>query len=248
MTEPLLSVSNVEVSFGGVRAAAGASIDVMPGEFLAIIGPNGSGKTTLINLCTGYVKPKSGTIRLDGRDITSRKPRDITKLGIARAFQIPQLFGEHSVIENLTLAVAAHRGFWDGWRPLDRPAYREEAMRLLDMVGLAEIASSNAATLPEGQRKLTDIAIALALKPRLLLLDEPTAGVSGDEKFPLMDRLTDVLRKQEVTTVFVEHDMDLVRRYADRVAVWSQGKVAANGPPEQVLTDPAVLRDVVGVI
>lgn len=248
MTAPLLSVEKVNVAFGGVQAASEAELDVMTGEFLAIIGPNGSGKTTLINLCTGYVKPKSGTIRLDGRDITRKKPRQITKLGIARAFQIPQLFGEHTVVENLMLAAAAHQGFWDGWRPLNRPDFRAEAMRLLDMVGLADIADASAATLPEGQRKLTDIALALALKPRLLLLDEPTAGVSGDEKFPLMDRLTAVLREQKVTAVFVEHDMDLVRRYADRVAVWNQGRVAASGPPETVFNDPMVLRDVVGVV
>ncbi len=248
MSRPLLSVRGVHVAFGGVRAAQGAEIDVMPGEFLAIIGPNGSGKTTFINLCTGYVKPSSGTITLEGRDITSRKPRDIARLGIARAFQIPQLFGDHSVVDNLMLAIAAQRGFWDALKPLDRPAYREAAMELLRMIGLEEVADDNAATLPEGLRKLTDIALALALKPRLLLLDEPTAGVSSGEKFPLMDRLTAVLRAEGVTAVFVEHDMDLVRRYADRVAVWAQGKVAAEGAPDEVLNDPAVLRDVVGVI
>ncbi|ESR23448.1 ABC transporter ATP-binding protein [Lutibaculum baratangense] len=248
MTAPLLSVRDVHVSFGGVRAADGVDVEVRQGEVLAIIGPNGSGKTTFINLCTGYVKPHAGSIHLEGRDITRNTPRQITKLGIARAFQIPQLFTEHRVIDNLMLAVAARQGFWQVLAPLDQPAHRQRATALLEMVGLQDQAESDVATLPEGIRKLTDIALALALEPRLLLLDEPTAGVSSGEKFPLMDRLMNVLRSQGVTAVFVEHDMDLVRRYADRVIVWNQGKVVADGPPDEVMNDPAVLRDVVGVI
>ena len=244
----LLSVRGVKVAFGGVKAADGVDLDVNAGEFLAIIGPNGSGKTTFINLATGYVKPQAGSIHLDGRDITRLKPRQITRLGIARAFQIPQLFTDHTVLENLMLAVAAEAGFWRWQSPLGIPSVREAATALLDTVGLADLAETDSAALPEGGRKLTDIALALALKPRLLLLDEPTAGVSSDEKFPLMDRLAAVLRERGVTAVFVEHDMDLVRRYADRVVVWSQGRVAAEGAPDTVLVDPAVLRDVVGVI
>lgn len=248
MSAPLLSVRGVRVAFGGVKAADGVDLDVNAGEFLAIIGPNGSGKTTFINLATGYVKPQAGTILLEGRDITSARPRDVTKLGIARAFQIPQLFTEHTVLENLMLAVAANQGFWRWQSPLGSPAVREAAMDLLATVGLADMAGASSNALNEGARKLTDIALALALKPRLLLLDEPTAGVSTDEKFPLMDRLAAVLRERGVTAVFVEHDMDLVRRYADRVVVWNQGRVVADGAPDAVLTDPAVLRDVVGVL
>ena len=248
MSAPLLSVRGVRVAFGGVKAADGVDLDVNAGEFLAIIGPNGSGKTTFINLATGYVKPQAGTILLEGRDITSARPRDVTKLGIARAFQIPQLFTEHTVLENLMLAVAANQGFWRWQSPLGSPAVREAAMDLLATVGLADMAGASSNALNEGARKLTDIALALALKPRLLLLDEPTAGVSTDEKFPLMDRLAAVLRERGVTAVFVEHDMDLVRRYADRVVVWNQGRVVADGAPDTVLTDPAVLRDVVGVL
>ena len=248
MSAPLLSVSGVRVAFGGVKAADGVDLTVNEGEFLAIIGPNGSGKTTFINLATGYVKPQAGSIRLGERDITRLKPRQITKLGIARAFQIPQLFTEHTVIENLMVAVAAHAGFWRWQSPLGTPSVRETAEDLLATVGLTEHADADSATLSEGARKLTDIALALALRPRLLLLDEPTAGVSTDEKFPLMDRLAGVLRERGVTAVFVEHDMDLVRRYADRVLVWNQGRVAAEGPPDTVLSDPAVLRDVVGVV
>lgn len=247
MSVPLLSTRDVRVTFGGVKAADGVSVEVYAGELLAIIGPNGSGKTTFLNLCTGYIRPQSGTISLAGRDITGMSPRAITQLGVARAFQIPQLFTEHRLIENLMLAVAARRGFWRPFQPLKQAGHKNEALALLDLVGLAPAADRFAAELPEGMRKLADIALALALKPKLLLLDEPTSGVSASEKFVLMDTLTRVLREQHVTTAFVEHDMDLVRNYADRVLVWDQGTVMASGPPTQVLQDARVLQKVVGV-
>jgi branched-chain amino acid transport system ATP-binding protein len=247
MNAPLLSARDVRVTFGGVKAADGVSVDIHAGELLAIIGPNGSGKTTFLNLCTGYIRPQSGTITLDGRDITGFSPRAVTRLGVARAFQIPQLFTGHRLIENAMLAVAARRGFWTPVQRLERAGHRGEALALLDLVGLAQAADRFASELPEGMRKLADIALALALKPKLLLLDEPTSGVSAAEKFVLMDTLTAVLRDQKVTTVFVEHDMDLVRNYADRVIVWDQGQVMASGPPAQVLQDARVLQNVVGV-
>jgi branched-chain amino acid transport system ATP-binding protein len=244
---PLLCARGLTLAFGGVRAADGVDVDVAPGEFLAIIGPNGSGKTTFLNLCTGYLKPTAGTITLAGRDIAGLTPRVITRLGIARAFQIPQLFAEHSLIENVMLAVAAQRGFWHPLRSLDRAEHREPAHRLLDLVALSPHAERPVTELPEGTRKLADIALALALRPKLLLLDEPTSGVSSAEKFPLMETLAAALRAEHVTSVFVEHDMDVVRGYADRVLVWDQGRVMAEGPPATVLSDPRVLQNVVGV-
>jgi branched-chain amino acid transport system ATP-binding protein len=247
LKEALLRSRDVRVTFGGVKAADGVSLEIYPGELLAIIGPNGSGKTTFLNLCTGYIHPQSGTISLDARDITGLSPRAITRRGVARAFQIPQLFTKHRLIENVMLAVAARHGFWTSWRSLDSAGRRSQALALLDLVGLAPAAERFAAELPEGMRKLADIALALALKPKLLLLDEPTSGVSASEKFGLMDTLTAVLREQKVTTAFVEHDMDLVRRYADRVLVWDQGKVVASGTPANVLQDARVLENVVGV-
>jgi branched-chain amino acid transport system ATP-binding protein len=247
VNRPLLSARDVRVTFGGIKAADRVSVDVHAGELLAIIGPNGSGKTTFLNLCTGYIRPQSGTVSLDGRDITGLSPRVVTRLGVARAFQIPQLFTEHRLIENAMLAVAARRGFWTPIQPLERAGHRDEALALLDLVGLAAASDRFAAELPEGMRKLADIALALALKPKLLLLDEPTSGVSAAEKFVLMDTLTAVLREQTITTVFVEHDMDLVRNYANRVLVWDQGQVMASGSPAEVLQDPRVLQNVVGV-
>jgi branched-chain amino acid transport system ATP-binding protein len=247
MNTPLLTARNIYVTFGGVRAADDVTLDIFPGEFLAIIGPNGSGKTTFLNVCTGYVQPTGGSIALAGREITGMTPRAITQLGIARSFQHPQLFTEQTLLANVLLAVAARRKFWNLLRPLDRTSYMEEALSLIDLIGLRDEASSSVANLPEGMRKLTDIALALALQPQLLLLDEPTSGVSSDEKFSLMDTLIGALRRQSVTAAFVEHDIELVRKYADRVAVWDQGKVLVVGDPAPILSDARVMQTVVGV-
>jgi branched-chain amino acid transport system ATP-binding protein len=247
MSAPILSARGVHVTFGGVRAADDVALDIFPGEFLAIIGPNGSGKTTFLNLCTGYVRPSAGSISLDGRDITGLTPRAITRLGIARSFQHPQLFTDQSLIENVLLAIAANRHFWNPLRPLDRADDVEQSLALIDLIGLQAAAHSPVISLPEGMRKLIDIALALALRPRLLLLDEPTSGVSSDEKFALMDTLIGALRRQAVTAAFVEHDIELVHRYADRVAVWDQGRVVAVGAPAQILADARVMQAVVGV-
>jgi branched-chain amino acid transport system ATP-binding protein len=244
---PLLSARGLRLAFGGVKAADGIDLDVMPGEFLAIIGPNGAGKTTFINMSTGYLKPQAGTIEYDGQPIIGLSPRAIVRRGIGRSFQLPQLFTEHTVLENAALAIAAHAGIWSPFTPLLRRSYHDQAMALLDRFGLAPVAQSRADALNEGARKLADIAMAVALQPRLVLMDEPTSGVAAAEKMGIVETLVRVLRDTGVTAVFVEHDMDVVARFADRVAVWSQGRIAALGPPQQVLTDPTVLRDVIGI-
>jgi branched-chain amino acid transport system ATP-binding protein len=247
MKQPILEAKDLHVAFNGVRAADGVSLTVHDGEFLAIIGPNGSGKTTVLNLCTGYVRPKSGSVYLDGRDITRLAPRSIASLGVARAFQIPQLFSAQRVIDNMMLALAAKNGLWTVVRPLETEARRAEAEALLGLVGLAGDKNRISSTLPEGHRKLLDIAVALALKPRLLLLDEPTSGVSALERFPLMEALMGALRQRQITALFVEHDMDVVARYASRVLVWNAGQIMAEGHPDDVFRDPRVLQSVVGV-
>lgn len=244
---PLLEARGLRLAFGGVRAADGIDLAVLKGEFLAIIGPNGAGKTTFINMATGYLRPQAGSIRYEGQEITGRRPRDIVRRGIARSFQLPQLFSEHSVEENAALAVAAREGIWSPLAPLLRRGWREEARELLDRFGLLPVAAQRADTLNEGTRKLADIAMAVALKPRLLLMDEPTSGVAAAEKMAVVETLARVLREAAVTAVFVEHDMDVVERFADRVAVWSQGRIAALGPPGEVLADPAVQREVIGI-
>jgi branched-chain amino acid transport system ATP-binding protein len=244
---PILAVRDLHINFGGIKAADGVDVDIHPHELVAIIGPNGSGKTTFLNLCTGYISPTRGSVTFDRRTITDLSPRAITRRGIARAFQIPQLFTGHSLVENVMLAIAARHGIWQAVRPLRRIAYWQEARRILDLLSLGDVADQSTGTLPEGMRKLADIAIAMALKPRLLLLDEPTSGVSSAEKMPLMDTIVAVLRAEKVTALFVEHDMDVVERYADRVLVWDSGRVVVEGPPREVLRSPEVLERVIGV-
>ncbi|MGL4324471.1 MAG: ABC transporter ATP-binding protein [Beijerinckiaceae bacterium] len=247
MSAPLLSARGLKIRFGGVIAADGIDLDVFEGENLAIIGPNGAGKTTFLNMATGYLKPQAGAVYFQDQDITALNPRQITKLGIARAFQIPQLFLDQSVIENMLIAASARSGKPSGFRHLLDMPERTDMEHLLGLMGVQSYAERKAYELPEGQRKLVDIALALALKPKLLLMDEPTSGVASSEKLGIMDVLTAALRTERVSSVFVEHDMDMVERYADRVAVWSSGKIQVSGPPSQVLNDPHVREKVIGI-
>jgi branched-chain amino acid transport system ATP-binding protein len=247
MSTPMLQAEDLHISFGGIKAADGVSLTVNRGERLAIIGPNGAGKTTFINMTTGYLRPQRGRIHLEGREITRRSPRAITRLGVARSFQIPQLFTEHTALDNLLLAAAARDRAWQPWRRLGALDARAEMLELLALVDLRDAADHVITELPEGMRKLIDIAMALALRPKLLMMDEPTSGVSSTEKFAIMDTLLHALERREVTAVFVEHDMEVVSKYAGRVAVWNQGLIVADGPPAEVLSDPAVLRDVTGM-
>ena len=247
MTEPLLAASGLRIGFGGVVAADGVSLEVPRGQRLAIIGPNGAGKTTFCNICTGYLKPMAGTVRFDGHSITSRPPRAITRLGIGRAFQVPQLFVNDTTLDNMLLAVAARDRSWQPWRALGTARQRDEMRELLALLGVADVADRVVRELPEGTRKLIDIALALALSPKLLVMDEPTSGVSSADKFDVMETLMRALATRGITTMFVEHDMEIVKLHADRVVVWTAGKIFAEGPPAIVLSDPAVIATVIGV-
>jgi branched-chain amino acid transport system ATP-binding protein len=224
--------------FGQVAAAEDVSVQVQTGEWVSIIGPNGAGKTTLLNLVTGYVKPERGQILYMGADITGLPPRDVTRLGIARSFQVPQLYADLTVEENLLMALAARAGrALDFWNPLRSDGWLAGAHETLEHFGLGRYADRLAKELPGGARKLLDIALAFALRPRLLLMDEPTSGVSRQEKFEVMDTLVEVLQPTGVTVLFVEHDMDIVRRYALRVLVLREGRLVADGDPEDVLAE-----------
>ena len=247
MSRVLISARGLKIRFGGVIAADGIDLDVLEGENLAIIGPNGAGKTTFLNMATGYLRPQAGTVSFLGRDITALPPRTITRLGIARAFQIPQLFLDQTVMENMMIAAAAQAGSMSPFRHLLDLPERKEVEDLLDLVGVRAFANRKAFELPEGQRKLVDIALALALKPTVLLMDEPTSGVASAEKLGLMDILTSALARQKVSSVFVEHDMDMVERYAHRVAVWSSGKIQVVGPPTEILNNAEVRERVIGI-
>jgi branched-chain amino acid transport system ATP-binding protein len=242
----LLETVGLTRFFGMVRAAEALDIRIDEGEMVGIIGSNGSGKTTFLNLVTGYLKPDRGRILLDGHDTTALPPRRITRLGVARSFQIPQLYIGLTVMENLLLSLAARSGRVGVWRRLQKPEWVGEARQMLAQFGVGSYADRTVAALPEGARKLLDIALAAALRPRLLLMDEPTAGVSTEDKFAVMDTLVAALRGSRITTVFVEHDMDVVLRYGRRVLVFDQGLVIADGEPSAVFADAGVKRAVLG--
>jgi len=242
----LLEAKSLEIRFGGVVAANDVNIKIFSGKNLAIIAPNGAGKTTFLNICTGYLKPSAGDVFFNGSPITKKNPREITKLGICRAFQIPQLFAEHSVLEHLLIAAAARERRWAPFTRLKNIPERHEMLHLLDLVNCADIAGRLVSELPEGERKLIDIALALALKPQLLFMDEPTSGVASSEKFKVLEVIAKALQEAKVTSVFVEHDMGIVKSFADEVAVWNRGKVLNRGDPDTVLKHPDVIREVIG--
>jgi branched-chain amino acid transport system ATP-binding protein len=240
----VLEARNLNKTFGAVTAAADINVRVEQDSVVGLIGSNGAGKTTFINMVTGYLTPSSGSIHYLDRDITGQSPRAITRLGICRSFQIPQLFSTLSVHDNLQVGVgiaarsrrAAGRGETE----------QQQVETLIERFNLGGYRGQAAGLLPEGVRKLLDIAMAVAARPNLLLLDEPTSGVSADEKFRLMDMVMDALKAQGVTVLFVEHDMEIVSRYTHRVLAFYEGRIIADGEPEMVLKDSEVRRYVIG--
>src|SRR5919199_4556721 len=241
--------------FGAVTAASEVSAAIEKDSVVGLIGTNGAGKTTFINMITGYLKPDRGTIAYEGRDITALAPREVTRLGICRSFQIPQLYGSLSVWENMmvgigiVLANAGHGGFFSR-ADVPVPGYgksaAEVAEHILGRFGLADYRNRNAQVLPGGIRKLLDIALTMVAKPRVLLLDEPTSGVSAQEKFGIMQMVLEAVRAEGVTVLFEEHDMEVVSRFAERVLAFYDGRIIADAAPEVALADPDVRRHVVG--
>ena len=245
--KPILQARDVGKKFGAVVAAANINIEINAGERVSLIGSNGAGKTTFVNMITGYLKPDVGSIFLDGQDITLLYPRAIPHLGVARSFQIPQLYGELNVIDNMLVANACHDQNLSFWQPARRRHAIERAEALLERCALTEHRLRRVAELPGGIRKLLDIAMALTSSPKLLLLDEPTSGVSAEEKFPMMETIMAGLGQDKSTTVlFVEHDMDIVNRYANRVVAFYSGRIIADDTPEVALATDDVRRYVTG--
>ncbi len=243
----VLEALNVVRHFGAVKAADNVSVQLQEGQTVGIVGPNGSGKTTFVNIVTGYVKPTAGQVRFREQDITGLEPREVTNLGIARSFQIPQLYTSLTIIENMLIALSIRsRQHWGFWGPLKSADRVSEATQLLARFGFADGIDQRVSTLPEGGRKLLDVALSFALGPKLLLLDEPTSGVSVDDKFGVMDTLMEAMKRSEITAVFIEHDMDIVARYADRVLVFAEGSILADGDPDSVFANPAVRTHVLG--
>ena len=243
---PVLSVRRLEKRFGAVVAADALTLDIPAGQKISLIGANGAGKTTFVNMVTGYLKPDSGTILLDGIDIGRRSPRSVARLGISRSFQIPQLFVELTAAENLAVAISGIGTRMSLRAPAEAQGRRDKAVELLERFGLADLADRPISELAGGVRKLIDIAMALVRRPKLLLLDEPTSGVSAEEKFTTMDRVIHAVAPDAATIVFVEHDMEIVSRYADRVVAFYQGRILADGVPAEVLNNQEVRRYVTG--
>jgi branched-chain amino acid transport system ATP-binding protein len=229
----ILLAEGLHKKFGAVAAASDINLAFASDAVVSLIGANGAGKTTFLNMITGYIRPDTGRITFDGRPLVGLAPRAITRLGISRSFQIPQLFSSLSVRENLLVAegIAGAAG---------------QAEAMLARFGLDTYADRAAALLPEGIRKLLDVAMALVTRPKLLLLDEPTSGVAADEKFGIMDLVLGAARQAQVAVLFVEHDMDIVARYAGRVVAFYDGRVIADGRPADVLRAPDVRRYVIG--
>ena len=244
----ILEVRGLTKTFGAVTAAGDINLDVQEDTVVGLIGSNGAGKTTFVNLVTGYLKPTAGSILYRGRDITALSPRQITRMGICRSFQIPQVFDTLTAYDNLLVGVGvAARGDGAGASTAFAGLSSEEVVQgMLRRFHLEPYSDAPASALPEGVRKLLDIAMALVVKPQILLLDEPTSGVSSDEKFALMDLVLGAIRAEQVTVLFVEHDMEVVRRYTQRIVAFYEGRVIADGPTAEVLTNADVRRYVVG--
>lgn len=237
---PLLQVEKLAKSYGGVHAVRGVSFALEAGHILALIGPNGAGKSTCFNMLNGQIKPNAGTIRLKGEDITGLPPRVVWRRGVGRTFQITATFGSMSVRENVQVALLSfHRRLAAVFRYAGA-AYREEANRLLALVGMEAQADRPCGELAYGDLKRLELAIALANQPKLLLMDEPTAGMAPKERVDLMRLTADIARSTGIGVLFTEHDMDVVFEHSDSVMVLNRGELIATGTPEEVRRDPQV--------
>jgi branched-chain amino acid transport system ATP-binding protein len=246
VAEPLLQIDGLAKRFGGVVASDNIALAVPPGELHAIIGPNGAGKTTLIGQLTGEIAPDAGTIRFAGVDITALPTYRRSRLGLARSFQITSLFLDFTALDNVALAVQAHAGHsFRFWRDARRePELREPARKALARVGLAERADVVVANLSHGEHRQLEIAMALATAPRMLLLDEPMAGMGPEESARMVGTLREL--KRELTILLVEHDMEAVFALADRITVLVYGRVIASGAPDAIRANAEVRQAYLG--
>ncbi len=244
---PILRTRDLNKSFSGIVAANNINVDVADGEIVGIIGANGAGKTVFVNMITGYLKPTSGTIAFNGNDITGIEPRDATHVGVCRSFQVSQVFMTMTVRENLLIALAIARESGTAMlQPMENAGMQAECQELMETYKITDHADSTVSTLSQGVRKLLDIAMAVVSHPKVLLLDEPTSGVSVEEKFGIMDIVMGALKEKGTSVLFVEHDMEIVERYVDRVLAFYQGEVICDAPPAEALMDAGVIEFVTG--
>ena len=236
----VLTVSGLSKAFGGVQAVADVSFSLGAAEFLALIGPNGAGKTTCFNMLNGYLKPDTGSVKLEGTELVGLRPRKVWRLGVGRTFQITETFVSMTVRENVQMALISHHH-----RTLDvlgraRTLYRDEAAALLARVGMADEAERAASELAYGDLKRLELAVALAHKPRVLLMDEPTAGMAPSERLALMALTAGIIRDEGVSVLFTEHDMDVVFTHADRILVLNRGSLIAEGTGPEIRANTLV--------
>lgn len=241
-----LTCEHVSKRFGGFYALKNVSLSVRQGSIHGLIGPNGAGKSTLFNILTKFLKPTSGTIRLNGRDITAMEASDVANLGLVRSFQISAIFNSFSVLENVKVALLRQRGlnldFWSSDRKLS--SYDEQAMRLLSEVGLSDYADEVAGALPYGRKRALELATTLAMDPRVMLLDEPTAGMPHDE----VDRIVRLIQsiRADRTIILVEHNLSVVEGLCDTITVLARGEILAEGTYRQIAKDPVVAAAYLG--
>jgi branched-chain amino acid transport system ATP-binding protein len=242
----ILAVRNLAKSFGGVHAVDGVSFDIHQGEFLALIGPNGAGKSTCFNMINGQLVPDGGDIRFGDLSIRGRSPREIWRLGVGRTFQVAATFGSMTVVENVQLALASRFGEIYRFGAAFAPRHRDRAVALLDQVGMAAAADRACKELAYGDVKRVELAIALANEPRLLLMDEPTAGMAPRERNDLIALVKRLVVERSISVLFTEHSMDVVFAYADRIIVLARGKLIADGNAEAIRDNPQVQQVYLG--
>ena len=247
----ILAVRDLEKTFGSLVAARDITVSVPAEQTVGVIGANGAGKTTFINMITGHLTPSKGSILFEDKEITGKPSREITRLGISRSFQVAQIFPTLSVFDNMCMAaaIARRKGGLLGsmTTPLHSSAAVAEAEATIELFQIGGYRHALANTLPQGVRKLLDIGMAVVGWPRLLLLDEPTSGISIEEKFDLMNVVMSALKMRKITVLFVEHDMEIVARFADRVLAFYDGTVIADGTPDETLGNAQVQELIPGV-
>jgi branched-chain amino acid transport system ATP-binding protein len=242
----MLEVRELRKAFAGFVAVAGVSLSVTDRQIAAVIGPNGAGKTTFFNLITGHLRPDSGRVLLDGRDVTGAPPYRICRMGVSRSFQRTNIFAKLTVFENIQAALLAHHGRGHNFWSRSEDFYRNETEQLLVSIGLADAARTIAGTLSYGNQKQLELGIALASDPAMMLLDEPTAGMSATETHDTMRLLERIAGERELTLLFTEHDMAVVFGIAQKIAVLHQGRLLAEGTPAEMRAHPEVRRVYLG--
>ena len=248
MADNILEIKNLVKSFDGNTVINNINMSVLEGELSSIIGPNGAGKTTLFNLITGYLLSNSGGISFQGKDITGMQPYDIVRQGIGRSFQITNIFPRLTVLENIVATVITHqKGNLNIVTPTHKLKFvHEKAYEMLERVGMTDMAQYQSGTLAHGNQKRLDIAVALALEPKLLLLDEPTAGMSPEERWQTVELIQDLWKQLKITMLFIEHDMDIVFGISQKVTVLGYGVMIAEGIPEEISKNEKVIEAYLG--